>query len=104
MPDKKSNKKKWIIIVIAVLFIIATIILSLGRDNKNTISVRKGQEIITSEGRVIVPKSSDEIVNFKVAYFNGKKGAWKGTIADLLRILAQAAMDNSKLLYLKEWQ
>ena len=39
MPDKKSNKKKWIIIVIAVLFIIATIILSLGRDNKNTISV-----------------------------------------------------------------
>ena len=37
MPDKKSNKKKWIIIVIAVLFIIATIILSLGRDNKNTI-------------------------------------------------------------------
>ena len=39
MPDKKSNKKKWIIIIIAVLFIIATIILSLGRDNKNTISV-----------------------------------------------------------------
>jgi len=39
VPDKKSNKKKWIIIVIAVLFIIATIILSLGRDNKNTISV-----------------------------------------------------------------
>ena len=39
MPDKKSNKKKWIIIVIAVLFIIAMIILSLGRDNKNTISV-----------------------------------------------------------------
>ena len=39
MPDKKSNKKKWIIIVIAVLFIISTIILSLGRDNKNTISV-----------------------------------------------------------------
>ena len=39
MPDKKSNKKKWIIIVIAVLFIIAMIMLSLGRDNKNTISV-----------------------------------------------------------------
>ena len=39
MPDKKSNKKKWMTVVIAVLFIIATIIISLGRDNKNTISV-----------------------------------------------------------------
>ena len=40
MPDnKKSNKKKWIIITVVIVFIAAMIALSLGQDNKNAISV-----------------------------------------------------------------
>ena len=40
MPDKKkSNKRKWIIITIAVVFIIMTIILSLNQGDKDAVSV-----------------------------------------------------------------
>ena len=40
MPDKKkSNKRKWIIIAIAVVFIIMTIILSLNQGDKDAVSV-----------------------------------------------------------------
>ena len=40
MPDKKkSNKRKWIIIAIAVVFIIMTIILSLNQGHKDAVSV-----------------------------------------------------------------
>ena len=40
MPDnKKSNKKKWIIITVVIVFIAAMIALSLRQDNKNAISV-----------------------------------------------------------------
>ncbi len=40
MPDKKkSNKRKWIIISTAVLFIVVMVLLSLGRDNKKAIDV-----------------------------------------------------------------
>ena len=40
MPDKKkSNKRKWIIISTAVLFIVVMVLLSLGRDNKKAVDV-----------------------------------------------------------------
>jgi HlyD family secretion protein len=40
VPDnKKSNKKKWIIITVVIVFIAAMIALSLRQDNKNAISV-----------------------------------------------------------------
>ena len=40
MPDKnKSKKRKWIIIAIAVLFVVATIILSLNQDDKDAVNV-----------------------------------------------------------------
>ena len=40
MPDiNRSKKRKWIIIAIAIVFVIATIILSLNQDDKDAISV-----------------------------------------------------------------
>ena len=40
MPDKnKSNKKKWIIIAIAIVFVIITIFLSLNRGDKDAVNV-----------------------------------------------------------------
>ena len=40
MPDiNRSKKRKWIIIAIAIVFVIATIILSLNQDAKDAISV-----------------------------------------------------------------
>ena len=40
MPDiNRSKKRKWIIIAIAIVFVIATIILSLNQDDKDAVSV-----------------------------------------------------------------
>ena len=40
MPDQnRSKKRKWIIIAIAIVFVIATIILSLNQDDKDAVSV-----------------------------------------------------------------
>ena len=40
MPEiNKSNNRKWIIIAIAIVFVIATIILSLNQDDKDAVSV-----------------------------------------------------------------
>ena len=49
----------------------------------------------------IIPRQPDEIIEVDI-YYNGKMG-WRGTVADYLRLMLQASVDNGKYGLLGEW-
>lgn len=55
------------------------------------------------QGIEIKIRKPDDKVKFPEAYFDGKKGAWDGTLAEYLRIWLQAAVDNNEFGLLYDW-
>lgn len=49
----------------------------------------------------IIPRQPNEIIEVDI-YYNGKMG-WRGTVADYLRLMLQASVDNGKYGLLGEW-